>query len=203
MYRRLGLLAAIALPLALSAQETPAPVEGGPEGPVLSSFAAMRVAVMPVQLVRSDSVGWSKGVSWAEIRAEFDTAVGETLRDRGLGSRWLYAADVVRTARRNPIYTSDPYALGVGRWRSMPPKIGEDLSHLVADNLRPFTALGDTRYALVPVELRVEADAVIVRLVLVDTRIRTVVWVGDLGVTAGRDFVPKLAARVADLVVEP
>jgi hypothetical protein len=174
-----------------------------PGGPPLGSFAAMRVAIVPVQLWRADSVGWSKEVDWAALRAEFDAAVGDGLRERGLGSRWAYPADVVRSARRNPTYSTDPFALGVGRWRAIPPKIGEDLPALIADNLRPLTALGDARYALIPVELRTEAEAVIVRLVLVDARIRSVLWVGDIGVTAGRDFAPALAGRIADLIVEP
>jgi hypothetical protein len=37
---------------------------------------------------------------------------------------------------------------------------------VVADNLRPITALGDTRYALIPVELRIEGDVAILRLLL-------------------------------------
>ncbi len=163
----------------------------------------MRVAIVPVQLWRADSVGWSKGEDWAALRAEMDAAIGDALRERGMGTRWAYAADVVRAARRNPTYSTDPFALGVGRWRAIPPKIGEDLPALIADNLRPIAALGDARYALIPVELRAEGDAVIVRLVLVDARIRNIVWVGDIGVTAGRDFAPALAARIADLIVEP
>lgn len=185
----------------LGAQEpTSAPAPGGPP---LGSFAAMRVAILPVQLWRADSTGWSKGESWATLRAELDSLIGETLRERGMGSRWAYAADVVRSARRNPTYSTDPFAIGVGRWRALPPKIGDDLPALIADNLRPIAALGDTRYALIPVELRVEADATILRLVLVDARIRNVVWVGDIGVTAGRNFAPLLAGRIADLIVEP
>jgi hypothetical protein len=197
----LGLLALLTLPLALRAQEsTSAPAPGGPP---LASFGAMRVAIVPVQLFRADSIGWSKTAQWSELKAELDSAIGETLRERGMGTRWAYASDVVRSARRNPTYATDPFALGVGRWRSVPPKIGEDLPALIADNLRPLTALGDTRYALIPVELRIDADAAILRLVLADTRIRTVLWVADVGVTAGRDFAPLLAGRIADLIVEP
>lgn len=195
-------LAAIALPLSLGAQDasSSAPAVGGPP---LASFAAMRVAIVPIQLFRADTAGWSTEVTWTALRGAVDSMIGETLRERGMGTRWAYATDVVRSARRNPTYATDPYALGVGRWRSVPPKIGEDLPALVADNLRPLAALGDTRYALIPVELRVEADAVIVRLVLADTRLRAILWVADVGVTAGRDFAPKLAGRIADLIVEP
>ena len=195
------LVAAIALPLALAAQESSS--APAPSGPPLGSFAAMRVAIVPVQLFRADTVGWSKSAAWAVLRAELDSAIGDVMRERGLGTRWAYAADVARAARRNPTYSTDPFALGVGRWRSLPPKVGEDLPALIADNLRPITALGDTRYALIPVELRIEGESAMLRLVLVDARIRQIVWLGDIGVSAGRDFATALAGRVADLIVEP
>jgi hypothetical protein len=120
-----------------------------------------------------------------------------------MGRKWAYASDVVRAARRNPTYASDPFTLGVGRWRSTRPESGEELPGVLADNLRSVTALGDARYALIPVELRASADAVILRLVLVDTRTRMVTWAGDLISPAGARMIEELATRVANLVVEP
>jgi hypothetical protein len=182
----------------LGAQEAPAT-----SGPPLAPFAAVRVAIVPVQLWRPDSVGWSRAADWAALRIQLDSAIAAALRDGGMGSRWAYAGDVVRGARRNPIYSTDPYALGVGRWRGVPPKPGDDVPEVVADNLRPITALGDTRYALIPVELRVEGDLTILRLILADTRARQIVWGIDLGVSGPTDVVPRLAARVSELVLEP
>lgn len=200
--RLASIVAGFVLPLALGAQEQPSSAPA-PGGPPLGSFAAMRVAIVPVQLFRADTTGWSKGVTFTILRAELDSAIGDVMRERGMGSRWAYAADVVRAARRNPTYSTDPFALGVGRWRSLPPKIGEDLATLIAENLRPIAALGDTRYALIPVELRIDGESALLRLVLVDARIRQVIWVGDIGVSAGRDFATPLAGRIADLIVEP
>jgi len=200
--RLYSVVVGLVLPLALGAQQQPSSAPA-PSGPPLGSFAAMRVAVVPAQLFRADTVGWSKGAAWAVLRAELDSAIGDVMRERGMGARWAYAADVVRAARRNPTYSTDPFALGVGRWRSIPPKLGEDLPTLIAENLRPIAALGDTRYALIPVELRIEGESALLRLVLVDARIRQIVWVGDIGVSAGRDFASALAGRVADLIVEP
>jgi hypothetical protein len=185
------------------AQSTSAPTPAAPAGPVLGQFSAMRVAILPVQFWRADSAGWSAGVTWSQFRQQVDSAIAEGMRERGMGSRWAYGPDVVRSARRNPTLNSDPYALGVGRWRTAPPQIGEDLMPLVADNLRIVTALGDTRYALIPVDLRIVGDAAILRLVLADTRVRQVVWVGDVSVGASRGFLSALGARIADLVVEP
>jgi hypothetical protein len=192
------LVALLTLPAALLAQD---PV---PEvGPPLAHFAAQRVAVMPAQLFRADTIGWSREASWPALRAELDGALAAALKERGMGTRWAYAEDVVRTAKRNPIYTSDPTALGVGRLRGTPPKPGETIAPILADNLRPFTALGDTRYALIPVELRGDGESVILRLVLVDTRARTVAWFADLRGVAGPAMIEALANGVADLFIEP
>jgi len=188
----------LASPLRQGAQEAPAV-----DGPPLASFAAQRVAIVPVQLWRADTVGWSRGASWPELRSALDSVLGETLKERGLGTRWAYAADVVRSARRNPMYAVDPYALGVGRWRNTPPKTGDRVPEVVADNLRPITALGDTRYALIPVELRGEGELAILRVILVDTRSRVIVWGGDFGVPGGAGAIDALATRIADLIVEP
>lgn len=198
LLRLLALL--IAVPALLLAQD---PQPAAPLSPPLAHFAAQRVAIVPVQLWRADSTGWSREASWEELRAALDKAIAETLRERGLGGRWIYADDVVRIAKRNPIYTTDPTALGVGRWRSTVPKIGEMIAPVLADNLRPITALGDTRYALIPVELRVEGDLGIVRVVMVDTRNRTVVWGADLGAATGATMMQALAGRLADLIIEP
>lgn len=201
-----SLLFAALLPAAALAQASPpaAPAQpAGPVGPPLAQFAAMRVAILPVQFWRADSTGWSVGTSWAAYRLQVDSAIADAMRERGMGTRWVYGPDVARSARRNPSLNSDPFGLGVGRWRSLPPEIGDDLSSLVADNLRLVTALGDTRYALIPVELRIVGDGAILRLVLADTRVRQVVWVGDISVASSRDMLPALGARVADLIVEP
>jgi hypothetical protein len=74
---------------------------------------------------------------------------------------------------------------------------------LLADNLRSVTMLGDTRFALIPVELRAEGDAVVLRLVMADTRVRNIIWIGDLRSPGGKGMVEALATRVADLVIEP
>lgn len=167
----------------------------------------MRVVIVPAQLWRADTAGWSRAVSWQATRAGLDSAVQAVLEERGMARKWAYPADVVRAARRNPIYASDPYALGVGRWRNTPPAAGEELPGVLADNLRSITALGDARYALIPVELRAVGDAVVLRLVLVDTRARTVTWAADLaspaGAGTGRTMIEELATRIANLIVEP
>lgn len=195
--RLLSLLALLVTPLFVGAQDV-APTERP-----LAAFAALRVAVTPVQYWRADTAGWSAPLDGARLRAELDSAIARELRDRGMGARWAFAGDVVRSARRNPTLRADPTALGAGRWRSQVPKPGDALPPLVADNLRTVSALGDTRYALIPVELRGAGADAVLRLVIADTRLRTVVWTADLLAVGTPDAPAALAARVADLVVDP
>jgi hypothetical protein len=199
---RAGLLAALML-ATLSrpsvAQEQPA----APAGPPLAGFTAMKVSITPAQLWHADTAGWSRTVDWARTRLALDSAVQAVLEERGLARKWAYASDMVRTARRNPTYAGDPYALGVARLRTAELKVGMALPQLRADNLRPFTALNDTRYALIPVDLRAQGEGVVLRIVLVDTRSRTLTWGGELVAPGGAKMVEELAARIANLVIEP
>lgn len=194
-----SLLALTLLALPLGAQDK----SSAPAGPPLASFTSMRVAIVPVQAWRADSIGWSKAVNWAETRLALDSAITAELLDRGLGKKWAYATDVVRTAKRNPTYASDPYTLGVGRLRSVEIKADTPVPAGFADNLRTITALGDTRYALVPVELRAAGEGVVLRILLVDTRSRSLVWGGDLESPGGATMIAELATRVANLIIEP
>ena len=193
------LAALLAAPLLLLQAQDSAPVAQPP----LASFAAMRVAVVPAQLWHADSIGWSRDAQWSQLRPQLDSAISHALRDGGLGAKWAYAGDVVRSARRNQLYSKDPATLGVGRWRNELPKPGDDLAALVADNLRSISALGDTRHALIPVELRGDGEMARLRMVLADTRSRTVVWAADLRVPAGPDMLATLAQQLAALIIEP
>ena len=188
---------------AASAVRTAPAAAAVPVAPPLASFAAMRVAVVPAQLWQADTIGWSKDATWSRLRPQLDSAITQALRDGGLGTKWAYAPDVVRSARRNPMYASDPSILGVGRWRGLLPKPGDDVAPLVADNLRSISALGDTRHALIPVELRGVGEFVQLRVVLVDTRTRGVVWAADLRAPAGPTMLTALAGQLAALIIEP
>jgi hypothetical protein len=184
---------------AQSAAESPAAARP------LAQFAAERLAVTPVQFWRADSAGWSVTADGPKLRADLDSAIAREFRERGMGSRWAFAGDVVRSARRNPTLRSDPSALGAGRWRNVPPAADEPVPPLLGDNLRAIAALGDTRYAMIPVELRGYGGLVTLRLVIVDTRRRVAVWFADLAVEAPAPsaVAEALAKRIADLVVDP
>ena len=203
----LALSLAICPALALTAQQAGKPGAQQAAQP-LAAFAAQRVSVMPVQLLRADTTAPVHGPDWARVRKELDDSLGAAIAERGIGRKWAYAADIDRMARRNATYASDPYSLGTGGLRERLLKPEDKLSAVLVGNLRTLIALGDSRFALIPVELSfarsgAESRATL-RLVLVDGRAGQVVWAGDVvgepGAAFGAASVGALAQRVADLV---
>ena len=93
-------------------------------------------------------------------------------------------------------------------WVAGPLQPGEQASAGIVNNLRSLIALGDSRFALIPVELsfaRKGAQVVpTLRLVLLDGRSGQVAWFGDVAGRPGTGFAAAelgaLAQRVADLV---
>lgn len=177
--------------------------------PPLAPFAAQKLSVMPVQLLRADTASPLKPAEWATVRREIDDSIGTALSERGIGRKWAYAADIDRLAKRNASYVSDPYALGASGLRGRALKPDDPAPPVLVNNLRSLVALGDSRFALVPAELSFEghgADArAVLRVVLVDGRGGTVLFAIDVVVPAGAKFdaphIGGLAQRVADLVV--
>lgn len=197
----------LACAASMAAAQKPKPL------PPLNQYVSERVIVLPVQLMRADSAGWLDGARWGAFRKELDDSIGSAISERGLGKKWAYAADVVRSAKRNASYTSDPSSLGAQAMRGLPIKTGDKLPTLFNSNLRALIALGDTRYALVPIELAFfsiknsNARRAALRLAFVDGRGGVYVWVGDVWsdpmTSVGPDLIKSLAARVADLVQAP
>ena len=179
--------------------------------PPLAQFISQRIIVLPVQLLRADTGAFVNATTWEAFRRELDDSIGSAIATRGLGRQWSYAADVARSARRNAAYTSDPYSLGVQQIRGLALKSGDKLPPLFASNLRALIALGDTRYALLPIEVVFQRSEGLqraaLRLALVDGRGGLFVWLGEVASDPAPALTPaiiaSLAARVADLVVAP
>ena len=179
--------------------------------PPLAQFISQRIIVLPVQLLRADTGAFVGAATWEKFRRELDDSIGSAIAARGLGRQWSYAADVARSAKRNAAYTSDPYSLGVQPMRGAVIKSGDKIPVLFGSNLRALIALGDTRYALLPIELTFQRSGAeqraALRLALVDGRSGLFVWIGEVASDPSTAFGPvtigTLAARVADLVVAP
>jgi len=137
----------------------------------------------------------------------------EIIAARGVGKAWKYARDVARIAKRNPDYVNDPYSMGVQAMRAVLYKIDDPLPQPFVSNLRPMIALGDSRYALIPIEVRFarkgDEQIAVLKLGLADGQGGTIVWLGEVGTdpstsaTLPPDLINTLATRVANLVVAP
>jgi hypothetical protein len=178
-------------------------------GSPLAGFASQRIIVLPVQLLRGDSLSWIVPSGWNVFRKELDDSVSSAIAERGIGKGWGYPADVVRQAKRNAGYVGDPYSIGVQPLRGQNYRPGDHIPPLMASNLRGMIALGDARYALVPVEIVFQRDGprqrAILRLALVDGRTGLFDWVGEVpsdpATAYSASMLSVIAARVADLVV--
>jgi hypothetical protein len=180
----------------------------------LASLATQPVALLPAQTVRGgDSTGWSAqlGPVPAFLRS-LDSAIAAELADRGTARTWVMAEALGRSAKRNPAFTSDPYALSAESLRHGVRRTHARLGEPLASQVRSLIALTEARYALVPVELRFEpaasgAGRAILRLVLIDARRAEIQWAGDVSMEDALpsvpDIVATLADRVADLLVAP
>ena len=194
-----------------------------PTPPPLAALAAQRIVVVPTQRLReAGALGWlaQAGVP-RDYLAGFDAAIAAALAERGAGGSWVMPQDVLRSARRNPTYATDPYALAVSSLEPSrrPPPRDAPLAEPLASQLRAIVALGDARYVLLPVELRfervtppagaaveggTEGGRAVLRVALVDARLAQVRWAGDVASEGAAAFSPALAtsvaARLADLI---
>ena len=173
----------------------------------LASLASQKAILLPVQRVEGEGAGLV-----APRRLDDDLAFA--LGERGLGGRWTTAAEARRMAGNNPSLSLTPETLPLPSARKL--GAGSQVLEPLAGQLRALAALADTRYAIVPLALRLEpaeagaeagAARVVLRLILVDVRGAQILWAGEtLPVTVAPGS-PALSARVAerfaDLVVAP
>src|SRR5688500_9224120 len=191
-----------------AAGEKPSPTAARP----LERMAGQEVLVLPVQyLAFNDSLGWQQSVpNRAAYLARLDTVIASTLTARGLGQAWTFGPEVARAARLNSIIMPNARALSAEwlRGRLLP---DQTVREPLASQVRALVGLKGSRYALLPVEIRFEGEGgtgvATMRLVMIDSRLAQVRWVGEIRTDPARSFSPALttniAARFADLVAEP
>jgi hypothetical protein len=141
-----------------------------------------------------------------------DSAIVAELAARGTGRTWTMPHVLVRTARRNPAFATDPHALSAEALRHGVRRTNPRLGEPLASQMRSLVALTDARHALIPVELRFEATSAgagraLLRLVLVDARLAEIQWAGDVSMEDAlpdaSEIAGALAKRVAELFVAP
>jgi len=183
-----------------------------PDAP-LNSFASVRLIVLPTQGVRSgDAMGWAAKIGERRaFLASVDSALEFAVRDRGISS-WALASELARTARRNPLYATNPADVrAADAVRYLERTRDAEIPEPVAGQLRVLVGFHDARYALVPVEVRFEPGRsagtghAILRVAVLDVRGSKLVFIGDIVGNDEPDYAASigadLARRFTDLVV--
>lgn len=195
-----------------AAAGTPAPVPAAPQS--LAGLAGEQVIVLPTRFLRNPDSAWSGTLDdRRKLLASVDSALQAAVRERGAAPRWTWSDELTRLARRNAAYVPNPHDVAAEPLR-LPMRRGRNpdmLTDPLRSQLRSLAALRDARYALVPVELRLESRGggtgrAVLHLALVDTRLAQPTWMGDISMDVPV-LTPALAAglgeRFADLIAAP
>ena len=179
----------------------------------LERMAGQEILVLPVQYLSStDSLGWQQQIpNRAAFLAALDDQIEAVMAARGLGRAWTFGREVERASKLNSILMTDARSLSAEwlRGRVLPETTVRDP---LAGQVRGLVGLKGSRYALLPVELRLEnrgagTGVAILRVVMIDSRMAMIRWVGEVRSDPMKTLSPALTASVAshfaDLVVAP
>ena len=202
--------------VALGAACASKPAETGASPTVmrpLERMAGQQIVVLPVQyLASTDTLGWQQQIpNRAAFLAALDDQIEAAMAARGLGKAWTFGREVERASKLNSILITDARSLSAEwlRGRVLPETAVRDP---LAQQVRGLVGLKGSRYALLPVELRFEnrgpgTGVAILRVVMIDSRMALIRWVGEVVSDPTRTFSPALATNVAthfaDLVLAP
>ncbi len=178
----------------------------------LERMAGQQIVVFPVQyLAFTDTLGWQQQIpNRAAYLAAFDDQIEAAMTSRGIKS-WAFGREVERASKMNSILMTDARSLSAEwlRGRTLPETAVRDP---LAQQVRGLVGLKGQRYALLPVEVRLQnrgpgTGVAILRVVMIDSRMALIKWVGEVESDPTRTFSPALAANVAahfaDLVLAP
>ena len=178
----------------------------------LERMAGQQIVVFPVQyLASTDTLGWQQQIpNRAAYLAALDDQIEAAMTSRGIKS-WAFGREVERASKMNSILMTDARSLSAEwlRGRTLPETGVRDP---LAQQVRGLVGLKGSRYALLPVELRFQnrgpgTGVAILRVVMIDSRMALIKWVGEVESDPTRTFTPALAANVAahfaDLVLAP
>ena len=176
-------------------------------------MASQQILVLPVQyLSGSDSLGWQQQIpNRAAFLAALDDQIEAAMAARGLGRAWTFGREVERASKMNSILMTDARSLSAEwlRGRVLPETSVRDP---LASQVRGLVGLKGSRYALLPIELRLEnrgngMGVAILRVVMIDSRMALIRFVREVESDPMRTLTPALTASVAthfaDLVLAP
>jgi len=179
----------------------------------LERMAGQEILVLPVQyLSGTDTLGWQQQIpNRVAFLATLDDQIEAAMVARGLGRAWTFGREVERASKMNSILMTDARSLSAEwlRGRVLPETSVRDP---LASQVRGLVGLKGSRYALLPVELRLEnrgsgTGVAILRVVMIDSRMALIRWVREVESDPMRTLSPALTASVAthfaDLVIAP
>jgi hypothetical protein len=190
------------------------PESQAPQVPLrpLERMSGQQIVVFPVQYLSStDSLGWQQSIpNRAAFLAALDDQIEAVFTQRGLGQSWAFAREVERASKLNSIIMADARSLAA-EWLRGRVFIEAPVRDPLASQVRGLVGLKGSRYALLPVELRLESHGgtgvAILRVVMIDSRLALIKWVQDIPSDPMKTLSPALTANVAahfaDLVVAP
>src|SRR6202165_2758222 len=179
----------------------------------LERMGGQEIIVFPVQSLSStDSLGWQQQIpNRAAFLAALDDQIEAVFSARGLNKAWTFGREVERASKLNSILMTDARSLSAEwlRGRVLPETTVRDP---LQAQVRGLVGLKGSRYALLPVEVRLESrpggtGVAILRVVMIDSRMAQIRWVGEVASDPMKTLSPALTASVArhfaDLVVAP
>ena len=178
----------------------------------LERMSGQEIVVFPVQYLSwTDSLNWQSQIpNRAEFLSTLDDQIEAALTARGLGQTWTFGREIERASKINSIIMRDARSLSAEwlRGRTFPDQTVRDP---LASQVRALVGLKGQRYALLPVELRLENRAgmgvATLRIVMIDSRMALIKWRGEVSSDPMKTVSPaltkSLATHFADLVVAP
>lgn len=202
----LAVLGTVAALGACAKQPKPAPPTGAvaPSPTPLATLAGQRIIVLPLHYLRVvDTLGLAAQIAHPrEFLRSIDDEIAFAMAERGLKPQWVFPDALVRAHQRNVGHTADPYALAGEVLRPTGPRRIEQLPDPLASQLRSLVAVSDARFALFPVEVRIEntggAARAVLHVVLLDARASNIRWAGEVASDTMRTIPPGLAATLAN-----
>jgi hypothetical protein len=179
----------------------------------LERMAGQQIVVFPIQYLSStDTLGWQRQIpNRATFLASVDDQIQAAFSARGLGQAWTFGSELERASKLNAILITDARSLAAEylRGRVLPDATVRDP---LASQVRGLVGLKGSRYAILPVELKLEnvpngTGVATLRLVMIDSRLAQIKWVGEVASAPMSTLSPaltaSLASHFADLVVAP
>src|SRR5687768_4052772 len=216
----LGAILGAALLYGCASSRPEASEEPVPSSNLLLGMAGRPLVVLPAQYLATagQSGSWDISTDNAGLLPLPDEEIADALRKRGVRN-WTYGREITASAVRNAGLAGDPRQLAVAGIRRA--KAGDTpLPEPLASQIRGLVALTSARFAVLPLETRVDTRGDerkgSLRVLLIDARTARILWAEDIAAESLRDpaivrevmspygfrlLSRDLASRFADMVV--